>query len=140
MPNGLLAGTVGLLGLIYALFGQTGQYETSEASSNGSSVVTTTGTTSMWATESFHPVLVLFLLVILLSCIGVLAGAVLYGRQEADSALPLLWVSASALLLGSIVSMFSIGLYLLPGALLRILAALFASVGAGQNAMSERKR
>lgn len=116
------------MGWLYALFGPTGQYESTEVRSDGAVISSESGWTSLWSEQDFHAVTVLFLLVMLLSIVGVLAGAILHGRLEATAGKGVLWISAITLLLGSMLSAFSIGLFLIPGALLAVVAAVLSSV------------
>ena len=125
--TGLIAGAVGLLGWLYALFGPTGSYVQVESSTGGSTTVTESGSTSMWADEDLEIVTIVFLLVMLVCIIGVIAGAVLHGRTQKASGRVILWASAVTLLMGTILSGFSIGLFLFPGALLAVVAAVLAS-------------
>ena len=136
--TGLIAGLVGLLGWLYALFGPTGHYVSTEVRtvgaptgepSGGDSVTTESGWTNMWSNEDFEAITIMFLLWMLLSVIGVLAGAILHGRYRLTAGRVILWASAIVLLLGAILSMFSIGLFLLPGAVLAMVAAVLASSG-----------
>lgn len=126
---GLIAGVVGLLGWLYALFGPTGRYEMTTVSTGGGLATTESGWTNMWGNENFEAVTIVFLLWMLLSIIGALAGAILHGRYRLKAGRVLLWASAIVLLVGAILSMFSIGLFLLPGALLAMIAAVLASSG-----------
>lgn len=123
---GLIAAIVGLLGWLYALFGPTGQYASTEVRSDGSVISSESGWTSLWSEQDFHVVTVLFLLVMLVSVIGVFAGTVLHGRLGASTGRVVLWVSAIVLLLGSMLSLFSVGLFLFPGALLAVVAAVLS--------------
>lgn len=127
---GLFAGTIALLGWGYALFGQSGQYVVVEATADGGSTVIETGTTSMWTAEEFHPVLVLFLGIMLASIVCVLFGALLHGQFRHPAGVTMMWSASIILFLGAILSMFSIGMFLLPGAVLSAVAALLALAGA----------
>lgn len=122
---GLIAGTVALIGWAWALFGPTVRYSTIETRTDTGSAVTESGWSSVWASEDLQAVTVAFFLVMLLSVIGMLVGALLHGRWRLSAGRPLLWVSAIILLLGALLSM-SIGLLLLPGAILGIVAAALA--------------
>lgn len=136
--TGLVAGVVGLLGWLYALFGPTGHYVSTEVRtvgsttgepSGGGAVTTESGWTNMWSNEDFEAITIMFLLWMLLGVIGVLAGAILHGRYRLKAGRVILWASAIVLLLGAILGMFSIGLYLLPGAGLAMIAAVLVSSG-----------
>ncbi len=105
-----------------------------DAPSGGGSVATESGWTNVWSNEDFEAVTIMFLLWMLVSVIGVLAGTILHGRYRLKAGRIILWASAIVLLLGTILSMFSIGLFLLPGSLLAMIAAILTSSG------SERSR
>jgi hypothetical protein len=124
---GLIAGVLGFAGWLYALFGPTGSYVRVTSSTDGSST-TESGSTSMWRDEDLEAVTVVFLLVMLASIIGVIVGVILQGRSRAATGRAVLWTSAITLLAGSILSALSIGLFLLPGALLAVIAAVLTSV------------
>lgn len=88
----------------------------------------------MWSNEDFESITIIFLLWMLLSVLGVLAGAILHGHYLLRAGRVILWASAIILLLGAILSVFSIGLLSLPGAVFATIAAALASSG------SERSR
>lgn len=69
--TGLIAGVVGLLGWLYALFGPTGRYVSTEVRTAGTligepsgegSVTTESGWTNMWSNEDFEAITIMFLL------------------------------------------------------------------------------
>jgi hypothetical protein len=125
LTAGLAAGLLGLIGLTYALFGQTGTYITTTGTSSGSTT-TTTGTTSL-VEQGLHPIAMLFITLMLLCVVGVAVGAYLHSQQGRRGGLWLLWVATALLAVGVLVSGLSIGLFLLPAALLALLAACLGS-------------
>jgi hypothetical protein len=69
----------------------------------------------------------LFISLMLLCVAGVAVGAYLHSRQGRRGDLWLLWGATALLAIGVLVSGLSIGLFLLPAALLALLAACLGS-------------
>ncbi|MHB1134845.1 MAG: hypothetical protein ACYC4L_20940 [Chloroflexota bacterium] len=67
-----------------------------------------------------------FVLLVTLGALGVGLAAQQHYRRRAQGWLQLLWLSALALLVASIISGFSVGLFLLPAALCALIAAWLA--------------
>lgn len=119
---GVIGGLLALLGWFYALFGATGRWESQEVRSDGT-VVTSSGTSSLWA-EGILPITMAFLVLVLFCIIGVIVGSLLRQVDRTANARRLVLLSAGVLLLGAIISGFSIGLFLLPGALVSLVAGV----------------
>jgi hypothetical protein len=122
MLSGLAAGLLGLLGLGYALLGPTGRYVRSSATPGGP-VIRTTGTTSLLETQGLPP----FIVIMAIGVIGVAAAAVLDTQQPSRISLALLWGLSLLVVGGAALSLLSIGLFLLPAALLALIAAFLGS-------------
>ena len=119
--SGLAAAVLGLLSLAYVVFGPTYRYTSMTATVDGP-VHTESGRASL-AQPGLEPVTAIFLVVILAAVVGVAVGASLHSRWGGQVGLKLLWLSAVVLLGGAFLRVFSVGLYLLPVALLALLAA-----------------
>lgn len=130
---GLASGVMTVTGWVYALFGQTGRWESTEMSSDGGVISTQSGATSLWGSQDLHPITLMFLLLLLLCAFGVMAGAYFHGRHGLPSGLALLWISTVLLLGGATVSLLSVGLLLMPGALLALAAAVVANFSGVQD-------
>lgn len=120
--TGIVGGLLALAGWLYALFGATGSTGSQEVRSDGT-VVTTSGSTSLWA-DGVSPVTMAFLVLVLFCIIGVIIGSLLRQVDQTGNARRLVLLSAGVLLLGAIISGFSIGLFLLPGALVSVVAGV----------------
>ena len=77
--------------------------------------------------EEYDRTLVTFLAVVVSSIVGIATGAYLHGWRDIEVGWKALWLSTALLMLCVLVGFFSVGLLLLPAALL----ALVASVAAG---------
>ena len=77
--------------------------------------------------EEYDRTLVTFLAMVVLSIVGIPAGAYLHGWRDLDAGWKTLWLSTALLMLCILVGFFSVGLLLSPAAFL----ALVASVAAG---------
>lgn len=119
---GVVGGLLALAGWLYALFGPTGSTWSSEIRSDGT-VVTSTSSSSLWA-DGVSPVTMAFLVLVLACIIGVSVGSLLRRVDVTGNARRLVLLSASVLLLGAVISGFSIGLFLLPGALVSLVAGV----------------
>jgi amino acid transporter len=125
--SGLLAGLLGLAGLTYAVFGPAYQQvqATTVSNSNGPPATITRTATASLASQGLHWVvflLAMFLLLMLLAVLGVSAGAYLHSRRGGESSLLMLGASMGLLVVGVLLSAFSIGAFLLPAALLGLAA------------------
>ena len=101
---GLVAGLVGFVGWVLALSAVSSQ-------------------------PSLHPITVVFLLVMLLAIGGVAIGAHQYNRRGGSAHLSLLIVATLLLVLGTILSGFSVGLAFLPASVIALGATLFTYIG-----------
>ena len=120
--GGLAATVLGLLGLAYMVFGPTYRYTSMTATADGP-VHTVSGRASL-AQQGLEPVTVVFLLVILAAVVGVAVSVSVHSWWGGQAGLKLLWLSTVVLLGGAFLSLFSVGLYLLPVAFLALLAAM----------------
>ena len=124
---GVVAALLGVLGLGYALLGPTGSYSRSEVSRTGGST-TTTGTTTLLEWQGIPP----FMIIMFVLVIGVAVTAYLHSRHQTRLALALLWGLSLLVVGGTLLSMFSIGVFLMPAALFALLAAFFGIMGGDQ--------
>jgi len=129
LGSGLLAGVLGVVGLAYAVLGATGSFQSgmSQVSSDGTIIRTTTAGTTTLAEHSFSPITIAFVGIALLCVVGTVTGAYLHSRWEDRAGFVVLWTCTALLLVGSLVSGFSIGLFLLPSAVLALVAAVAGS-------------
>lgn len=66
--------------------------------------------------------------VVMLGCIGgVTTGAYLHGRRGALGGLALLWVCTILVIVGTIISGFTVGIFFLPAAILALVASVAGS-------------
>lgn len=122
--TGLLAGVLGLAALALFIFGPSYATETSYTRGDG-----TTGTIhgTMSALQmGLDPLAAVFLAVLAACSISVAAGAYLYGRAGTRGPLILLRTCAGLLVLGVVLGIASIGIPLLPSAVLAVIAATTA--------------
>ena len=110
---GLLAALVGLLGLVYALFGPTYSFANSSGQSGTANLVQV----------GIQPVTLIILGILVLGFIGVVAGAVVHSRTGGGGWRAVLWVSTAVLAVLTFLSLLSIGVLLLPGTLFALLAS-----------------
>lgn len=111
---GVIGGLLALAGWFYALFGPTGSRGREEVRSDGT-VVTSSGTSSLF--DGISPVTMAFLVLALFCIIGVIVGSLL---RRVDRTGKARWL---VLLFGAIIG-FSVGLFLLPGALVSLVAGI----------------
>lgn len=116
--SGLAAGTTGVIVIAYVVFGPL--YTTVSTDRPQPRSV------SLWE-MGLAPGTVVFLAAVLLCALGSAYGAYLHGRRHRRAGLIVLWVSAILLWTGALLSMFSIGLFLLPVAILSLIAAVAGS-------------
>ena len=119
---GVIGGLLALAGWFFALFGPTGSTASEEVRSDGT-VVSSSGSTSLLS-DGISPVTMAFLVLVLACIIGVIVGSLLRQVDRTGNARRLVLFSAVVLLLGAIISGFSIGLFLLPGALVSLVAGI----------------
>jgi hypothetical protein len=111
---GLAAGVVGVVGWAYALFGPT---YTNDVGGHASV-----------AQISLNPTSITFFVVMLLCIAGVTAGAYLHWRTGSPGGLALLWTAAVLLTVGTALGAASVGVFLLPAALLALIASIAGSI------------
>ena len=110
---GLLAALVGLLGLVYALFGPTYSFANSFGQSGTANLVQV----------GIQPITLIILGILVLGLIGVAAGAVVHSRTGGSGWRVVLWVSTIVLVILTFLSLLSIGVLLLPGTVFALLAS-----------------
>lgn len=129
--SGMLAGLIGLAGLAFAVFGPTYQQVVTATVTSGNGIpmtTTRTETAASLAQQGLEAITIIFLLLMLLAVLGVAAGAYLHARQSAGTGMLVLAVSAGLLGAGVLLSGFSIGMFLLPAAILGIAALVAGSL------------
>jgi hypothetical protein len=120
--SGLLAGLLGLALLAYVVFGPA--YDTVRTAGSRAGVTwTTRGATSMVQVR-LEPPTIAFLIVMGLCMVGVALAAYRRRHRGGGAWLVLLHVCAGLLVLGVVLSIVSIGLFLLPAAVLAVTAAV----------------
>jgi len=82
----------------------------------------------------------LFLGLIGLGGLGTALGAYLHAARALGAALGLLWLAAGLLLLLAIAGLFSIGIVILPGALLAVIAAVAGSRAQAEAVFARREQ
>ncbi len=129
--SGPLAGLLGLVGLTFALFGPTyRQVVVTAPVSSGNGVPRTATQTEMAASlaqQGLETITIIFLLLMLLAVLGVAAGAYLHERRGAGTGILVLAISTVLLWAGVLLSAFSIGVFLLPAAVLGTVALIVGS-------------
>lgn len=110
---GLLAGLLGVLGIIYVTAGPI--YRNSEG-----------GTATLVQINGLQVLTVVFVLLLLV--VGVPAGAYLHARNRRTAGLVLLWSAEILLALGRVITGFSIGIFLQPTAALGLISAVSGSL------------
>ena len=121
---GLGGGLIGCLALAYAVFGPIYRFESSSGAS---------GTANMVQVGIASSAL-LALSILVLALIGVATSAVVHSRTGGSGWRIMLWIATMFLLIMTFLTGFSIGLFLLPGTLLALLASAF-SLGARRAAL-----
>ncbi|HEX5416413.1 MAG TPA: hypothetical protein VFZ25_12160 [Chloroflexota bacterium] len=102
---GILAGVTGGIGWIVALL--------VALSANGP--------------EGVGPRTLTFFAIMLLAIVGVTTGAYLQSQRAAPGRLVLLWICTILLIVGTVISGFSVGVFFLPAAILALIASVMAS-------------
>jgi hypothetical protein len=124
--SGLAAGVCGFLGWAYAVFGPTYHYVRSAVDSQGRGH-TVSGSTSL-AHNGLTPQAMVFFVVVVLALIGVASGAYVHSRGGSRPGLALLWTATPLLWIWVVLGAASIGVLLLPAALLAAVAAVTGSL------------
>lgn len=117
---GSVAGFIGLAGWLFALAGPTGTSMSESVSADGT--IVRESESSNLLSQDLSMMSITFLLLMLLAIVVGIAGSLLRGRTDGDAARITVLVSGFVLLAGAVVSGFSIGLFLVPGALLLVIA------------------
>lgn len=128
---GMLAALVGLLAWIYVLVGPLYAYSSTTIDGTGRTV-TVSGSGNL-AQRGLELRTLAFLVVVLLCALGAGFGAYLHAGHGDRVELVVLFLSAALLQAGALLSIFSVGLFLVPAALLAVIAAT-----AGAGAQAER--
>lgn len=123
---GIAAGLSGAAMLVFALYGPTGSSTSTEVRSDGTTV-TSSGTSSLVASQDLSLVLLVFLALIALALFGVAFGAHMHADSGTTEAYGLLWISTIMLGCGALLSIFSIGLFFVPAVLLALVACIAGS-------------
>lgn len=127
LVSGLAAGLVGAAGLAYAVFGPTGRYQESSIGTDGTVTRAVTGSTNLLQ-EGIEPATAAFLVLAFVLFLGVAAGASLRADGHCQAGLLLLWSSVALLVVVTWVALASVGLLLVPGTLLALIAATTGSI------------
>jgi hypothetical protein len=126
---GVLSGVLGLAGVGIAFFAPLGTECTSSLSSPGVTTQSTCLRVSYVAAQGLGSVMP-YLIVLGLFCAIVVLGALGHSLSGSGAWRAVLWTGAALLLTSSILGLLSIGVFLLPGALLALVAAVLSSLGA----------
>lgn len=119
LVSGWLSGILGLLGLADFLFGPAYQYQSSTGASGYMGAVQA-GAISAEAA--------VILTLVALAFMSVIVATTAHNRSGATTWRPLLWTATAVLVVFTTVGMFSVGLLLLPGTLLAVLACVFSFI------------
>ena len=133
---GLVAALVGCLVLAITLFGPSYSWESCSGYGNDASNIRScqTGTANLLQV-GIQPSTLVALCILLLGLIGVAVSAVVHSRTGAGGWRIVLWVETAFIVILTFLSLFSIGLFLLPSTLFALLASAF-SLGARRAALS----
>ena len=132
---GLVAALVGCLVLAFTLFGPTYSFQSCSGYSNDSSNMNScqTGTANLLQV-GIQPITIVALCILLLGLIGIAVSAVVHSRTGGSGWRIALWVSTVVIVILTLLTVWSIGLYLLPSTLFALLASEF-SLGARRAAL-----
>jgi hypothetical protein len=128
--SGLATSVFGLLGWAYAAFGPTTRYVGSAISSDGR----TTGVSGYTSVvqKGLEPPGVVFFVGVLLVVLSFAAVAYWHSQRRGKAALMILWVLTSLLWISVVLGAASIGVLLLPAALLAMIASMTGSLARTQ--------
>lgn len=124
---GVLSGVLGLAGLGVA-FWAPGDVSCSSTTTSSGSVTQTCHTVSYIAANGLSgalPVIVGFAIVF----VALALGAALHGWRGAREGRAMLWVATVLLVFGNVLTILSIGVFLLPSTLLALVASVLAAIG-----------
>jgi len=122
---GLVAALLGFPGLAFALFGPVYRLESSSGQS---------GTANLLQV-GIQPGALIALCILSLGLIGVAVSAVVHSRTGGRGWRIVLWISTAVIVILTLLSLPSIGVFLLPSTLFALLASTF-SLGARRTALS----
>ena len=130
---GLVAALVGCLVLAFTLFGPSYSYQS--CSGNDASNISScqTGTANLLQV-GIQPITLVALGILLLGLIGVAVSAVVHSRTGAGGWRIVLWASTAVIVMLTCLTVWSIGLFLLPSTLFALLASAL-SLGARRAAL-----
>jgi hypothetical protein len=134
---GLVAALAGCLVLAFTLFGPSYSFQSCSGYGNDSSNISScqTGTANLLQV-GIQPITIVAFCILLLGLIGVAVSAVVHSRTGGSGWWRIvLWVSTAVIVILTFLSLFSIGLFLLPSTLFALLASAF-SLGARRAALS----
>jgi hypothetical protein len=118
---GLVAALVGCLVLAFTLFGPT--YSFQSCSGNGSTISSCQTGTANLLQVGIQPITLVALGILLLGLIGVGVSAVVHSRTGAGGWRIVLWASTAVIVMLTLLTVWSIGLFLLPSTLFAVLAS-----------------
>jgi hypothetical protein len=133
---GLVAALVGCLVLAFTLFGPSYSFQSCSGNGTDASNMSScqTGTTNLLQV-GIQPITIVALGILLLGLIGVAVSAVAHSRTGGSGWRIVLWVSTTVIVILTLLTGFSIGLFLLPGTLFALLASAL-SLSARRAALS----
>ena len=124
--SGLATSVFGLLGWAYAAFGPTYRYVGSAISSNGRTTAVS-GSASV-VQKGLEPAGVVFFVVMVLVVVSFAAVACWHTQRRGKPALTILWALTSLLWISVVLGAASVGVLLLPGALLAMITSVTGSL------------
>jgi hypothetical protein len=125
---GLATAAAGIVGSLYAAFAPAYRYVGSTVSSGGS-VSLVEGSAGL-AQRGLGPPATIYLVAMLLTAVGLAACACLHSGWRRRTALPLMWLLTAVLWAGVALGAASLGILLLPAALLAAVTSVTGSLAA----------
>jgi hypothetical protein len=129
---GLGAALVGCLVLAFTLFGPL--YSFHSCSGNGTDVSSCQTGTANLLQVGIQPITIVALCILLLGLIGVAVSAVVHSRTGTGGWRIVLWASTAVIVMLTLLTVWSIGLFLLPSTLFALLASAL-SIGVRRAAL-----
>ncbi len=126
LVTGFAASVVGILGLGYAMLGRTYRYTRIAISSDGKAN-TMSGTISL-VQKGLEPSRIGFFIITLLIAVSFAAGTYWHSHRGVKAALLLLWTLTALLWIAVVLGAASIGVLLLPAALLAVVTVATGSL------------
>ena len=120
---GILATLLGMAGWFWALFGPTyaaGTYPTGPDTPD----VTLTSPGSLAQVHDLGSGPIVYLIALLVCVLAVGVGAYLHGAQRVPTGLPLLWTATLFLVAGIFLSVYTVGPFIAPAAILAVAASI----------------